>query len=167
MKSMTIALGVAAALVAGSAMAEDAGVMAEDAGVEIGQLTCKATGTTNAILFTDTHFDCKFASAGGSKPVEHYRGEIKEIGVNLSIKDEVTLIWAVLAPTRTKYLQGQLAGNYVGAGADASIVVGGGANVLIGGGNNGFQLQPISVEGIKGTGVSLGIERLRLDAVPG
>lgn len=159
MKSMTIALGMAAALIASSAMAEDAGV-------EIGQLTCKATGTSNAILFTETHFDCKFASAAG-KPVEHYRGEIKEIGVNLSNKHEVTLIWAVFAPTRTKYSQGQLAGNYVGAGADASIIVGGGANVLVGGGKNGFQLQPISVEGIKGTGVSLGIERFQLEAVPG
>src|SRR5690625_5150159 len=160
MKSMTIALALAAAMAGGTAMAEDAGV-------EIGQLTCKSTATTTAILFTDTHFDCKFASAGKSKRVDHYRGEIKEVGVNLSIKDEVTLIWAVFAPTRQKYAPGQLAGNYVGAGADVSAVVGGGANVLIGGGNDGFQLQPISVEGIKGTGVSLGLERLRLDAVPG
>lgn len=157
MKSMTIALAIAAALAGGSAMAEEAGV-------QIGQLTCKATDTTNMILFTETFFDCKFASSDDSRPDEHYRGEIKEIGVNLSIKDEVTLIWAVFAPTRTRYDSGQLAGNYFGAGADASIVVGGGANVLVGGGENGFALQPLSVEGIEGTGVSVGIKHFSLDA---
>src|SRR5690625_4595238 len=162
MKSVTIALSLTVALAAGSAFAQnDAGL--PDAGVEIGTLTCHATGITNAILFTQTKLDCVFDAINSDKD-ENYRGEVREIGVNLSIKNEVTLIWAVFAPTETKYTPGQLDGNYVGVGADASIGVGGGANVLVGGGAMGFQLQPLSIEGIQGAGVSAGIKRFILDA---
>ena len=42
---------------------------------------------------------------------------------------------------------GDLAGEYAGAGAEATAGVGIGANVLIGGTGKAFSLQPISVEG--------------------
>jgi hypothetical protein len=147
-------LAVAGALIAGPALAQDAGI-------KVGTLTCKATEITNAIVFTDVDFACIYEGANGN--TEPYEGEIDKIGVDLSIKNDVTMVWAVVAPTETEYLPGQLAGNYVGASADASLGLGAGARVLVGGGENGFTLQPVSVDGIEGVGVSLGIESFELE----
>lgn len=156
MKTMAIGVSLAAALAAGSALAEDPGV-------KVGTLTCEATEITNAILFTDTNLNCVYESVEPGI-VENYEGDIDQIGVNLSIKNDVTLVWAVVAPTETEFAPGQLAGTYVGAGADAAAGVGAGANVLVGGGDMGFQLQPVSVEGIEGAGLSLGIKSFELSA---
>ena len=156
MKAITFAVSVTAALAAGSALAQDAGV-------KVGTLTCKATDITNVILFTDTDLHCVYDSVKEGI-TEEYEGDIDQIGVNLSVKNDLTLVWAGVAPTETEYLPGQLAGTYVGAGADAAVGVGAGANVLVGGGEMGFQLQPLSVEGIEGVGASLGIESFELKA---
>ncbi|HET7408749.1 MAG TPA: DUF992 domain-containing protein [Paracoccaceae bacterium] len=160
MKAVTIGVSLAAALAAGSALAQD---REPDAGVKVGTLTCKATDITNVILFTDTDLDCVYDSVEAGF-TETYEADIDQIGVNLSIKNDVTLVWAVLAPTETEFLRGQLEGTYVGAGADASLGIGAGANLLVGGGENGFTLQPLSVEGIEGAGVSLGIKSFELEA---
>ena len=153
MKAVTV-LATVGALVAGAAQGQDAGF-------KLGTLTCKATEITNTIVFTDVDFACQYESVNGNTEV--YDGEIDKIGVDLSIKNDVTMVWAVVAPTETEYLPGQLAGNYVGASADASLGVGAGARVLVGGGENGFQLQPVSVDGIEGVGVSVGIESFELE----
>jgi hypothetical protein len=156
MKTFLFGVPLAAALAAGSALAQDPGV-------KVGTLTCKATDITNVILFTDTDLACVYESVEPGI-TEEYEGDIDQIGVNLSVKNDLTLVWAVVAPTETEYLPGQLAGTYVGAGADASVGVGAGANVLVGGGEQGFQLQPLSVEGVEGVGASLGIESFELSA---
>lgn len=149
-----IALAMAGALVAGA-------VQAQDPGFKLGTLTCKAVEITNAVVFTDVDFACQYEGVNGE--TEPYEGEIDKVGVDLSIKNDVTMVWAVVAPTETEYLPGQLAGNYVGASADASLGLGAGARVLVGGGENGFQLQPVSVDGIEGVGVSIGIESFELE----
>ena len=153
MKTATIAAALTAGLAAGSAMAADAGS-------RVGTLTCKATEITNVIVFSETKLLCLYEGANGI--TEKYEGDVDKIGVDLSIKNNITLIWAVVAPTQTEFLAGQLAGTYVGASADASVGVGAGANVLIGGGENGFMLQPVSVEGIEGIGASIGIQSFEL-----
>lgn len=135
---------------------------AQDPGVKVGTLTCKATEITNAIVFTDTNLDCVYQNATG-ETVEHYTGDVDKVGVDLSIKNDVTLVWAVVAPTETEFLPGQLAGTYVGASADASLGLGAGAHALVGGGDKGFTLQPVSVEGIEGVGASIGIESFELE----
>lgn len=149
------ALTLAGALAAGTAMA------AEDPGVKVGTLTCQLTGVTNVIVFSDTDFDCVYEGATGM--VEHYTADLDKVGVDLSIKNDVTMVWAVVAPTDTEYQAHQLAGTYVGAAADASLGLGAGARVLVGGGDEGFTLQPISVDGIEGVGVSIGIESFELE----
>lgn len=154
MKPLMIAAGVAAALSAGSAMAAQPGV-------KIGTLTCKSTDITNAILVSSTTFDCTYDGVNG-EVTEHYTGQVDKLGLDLSIKNDVTMIWAVLAPSDTTYAPNALSGTYVGASADASLGVGGGAHVLVGGGDQSFTLQPISVEGIQGVGASLGIEKFEL-----
>ena len=152
MKTMIGCAALAGALSAGAAMAQS--------GVEIGTLTCKVTDVTNLVVYTSQSFDCTFAGKGGA--TESYTGEIDKIGVDLSIKNDFTIIWAVLAPTDVAGAEKSLAGTYVGAGADVAIAKGVGAQVLVGGGGNSFTLQPVSVSGVDGIGASLGVESFKL-----
>ena len=59
------------------------------------------------------------------------------------------------APTR-RVGRGDLAGNYGGVGANASVGVGFGGNFLVGGPENSYALQPISVQGQTGLNVAAG-----------
>ena len=58
--------------------------------------------------------------------------------------------------------RGELAGNYGGVGANASVGVGGGGNFLVGGPANAYALQPISVQGQTGLNVAAGIAGIEL-----
>ena len=79
-----------------------------------------------------------------------------------------TLIkWAVLAPSDNIYGPGMLAGDYVGASAEASAAVGGGANLLIGGSKNTFTLQPLSVQAQTGVNLAVGIAEFKLRSTAG
>ena len=135
--------------------------LAQDSGFEIGTLECKVVDVTNLILYTNEKFACNFAGTDGL--VESYDGKIDNIGVNLSIKKDFTIVWAVIAPTDDKYQTHSLRGAYVGASADVALGLGVGAKVLVGGGANSFTLQPISVAGVVGAGAAVGIQRFKLE----
>jgi hypothetical protein len=70
------------------------------------------------------------------------------------------MIWGVF--TETSAGPGFLAGDYVGATAEATLAAGLGANVLIGGSNRTVALQPVSVSGQVGLNFAVGIADLRL-----
>ena len=70
-------------------------------------------------------------------------------------------MWAVLSAQRG-YPSGSLAGTYVGASAEASVIVGAGANILVGGSNRSFALQPLSVQGQLGLDFAVAISSLEL-----
>jgi hypothetical protein len=150
-------LGAGMALLTGIATP----ALAQDSSFEIGTLTCKVVNVTNLILYTNEKFACDFAGSDGL--MESYGGKIGSIGVNLSIKKDFTIVWAVIAPTDDKYQAHSLRGAYVGASADVALGLGAGAKVLVGGGANSFTLQPISVAGVKGAGAAVGIQRFRLE----
>ena len=57
---------------------------------------------------------------------------------------------------------GALAGGYCGVTAGASLGVGMGANVLVGGLKRSFTLQPISMDGMQGTNLALGVASVSL-----
>lgn len=152
MKCLMPALVLAGGLFATSAHAD----------IEIGTLTCELTDVTNVIVYTNEEFACRFEPNEGD--VETYAGEIDSVGVNLQFKDDMTIIWAVIAPTTDAYKPGILEGTYVGGSAEVSIGAGMGAKVLVGGGENSFTLQPISVSGIVGAGAQLGIESFVLNS---
>ncbi len=152
MKSWLVALGVVGSLGVGSAMAQS--------GAELGTLTCKVSDVSNIVVYTTQKFDCRFEKANGE--VEGYLGAITKVGVDLSIKNDFTIVWAVLAPTDVANAPKSLAGTYVGGGADVALGVGVGAKVLVGGVENSFTLQPVSVAGITGGGASLGVESFEL-----
>ena len=61
--------------------------------------------------------------------------------------------------------RGDLAGNYGGVGANASVGVGFGGNFLVGGPANSYALQPISVQGQTGLNVAAGIADIELQPV--
>lgn len=151
MKTILAALAVATGLVATAAHA--------DGGVKVGELTCKMTDLKNDIVYTKEEFACVFQP--GSGEAQTYTAVLKEVGVNLSITKENTMVWGVLAPTDKLDSPEVLKGTYVGG--SGSVELGGGiaANVLVGGGNS-ITLQPISVSGLVGAGASLGISSLEI-----
>ena len=72
---------------------------------------------------------CSRAKAAGPNPII---ATVRRVGLDLGITDQTQLTWAVNAPTeRVGY--GELAGNYGGVGANASVGIGGGGNFLVGG----------------------------------
>lgn len=131
-----------------------------DAGVKLGTLTCRLTDVDNMIVYTDEKFACGFQHTNGS--IENYIGEIKQVGLNLSVKRNYTLVWLVFTANADAQKPHAMAGTYVGASADAALGAGGGANYLTGGFNDAISLQPYSVSGETGVGVSVGIETFEL-----
>jgi Protein of unknown function (DUF992) len=146
MKKFVMAL---AAVLASSATAGFAG------SADVGVLTCRLDGVKNDIVYSKEEFACEFKMTNGN--VQTYRGVIKSVGVDLSVTKDLTMVWAVLNPAGNAAAPDELAGNYVGGGASIALAAGAGMNVLVGGGSNSFALQPISVTGLKGAGVNVGI----------
>jgi len=127
---------------------------------DIGVLTCKLKDVKNDIVYTKEEFGCEFKPNVGD--VQTYTGEIKALGVNLSVTKDVTLVWGVLAPSSDAAEAGALAGRYFGGTASVALGAGAAANVLIGGSKHTVALQPISASGIIGTGAALDVEEFEL-----
>ncbi len=128
--------------------------------VKLGLLTCEIDGGTGLIIASHKGLSCTFKSSrGGGR--EYYTGIISKIGVDLGVTHQGSLQWAVLAVT-SKYNDGQLAGDYLGATAEASIVTGGGANLLVGGFKRSFTLQPLSVQAQTGINLAVAVTSMKL-----
>ena len=128
--------------------------------VEIGRLVCELTDSKNRILVSKQSFDCEFTNADGS--TQNYVGEIRKTGLDLSVKEEFTIVWSVVMAKGDMEEPASIAGTYVGAGGDAAVIGGVGLRVLVGGGDNQISLKPTSIAGVIGAGASLGIERFTL-----
>ena len=128
--------------------------------MRLGILTCDIEGGTALVIASHKGLDCTFKPSGGGHK-ERYTGIISKIGVDLGITHQGSLVWAVLAVT-SDYEGGQLAGNYLGATAEASVVAGGGANLLVGGFQQSFSLQPLSVQAQTGVNLALAVTSMRL-----
>ncbi len=130
--------------------------------VEVGVLDCRGA-TTSFLVGSVTELGCMFRppnfSAGAlsrGHPPRRRRHRHRPAGC---------VQWAVFAPSR-QIGRGELAGNYVGAAASATVGVGVGANALVGGSNNTIALQPLSVQGQTGLSVAAGIAGLELRPGP-
>ena len=120
------------------------------ADVEVGTLSCQSPATAGYILVSGQPFHCIFTpSAGG--PVQYYQAVIHRFGAQVGFSSDVSLAWAVFAPT-PHVGPGSLAGGYGGVTAGAALGIGVGANGLVGGANS-FTLQPLSVQGELGLNV--------------
>ena len=160
MKRSYIAAAAAAALSAFALSAH-----AQQGGVELGLLDCRVEGGTGFIIGSTKDVKCTYRPADASMAPETYSGVIRKIGLDVGTTGTTYIQWAVLAPSANVYAPGALAGNYVGASAEASAAVGVGANLLVGGSNQTFTLQPLSLQAQTGVNIALGVTDFQLRSV--
>jgi hypothetical protein len=132
--------------------------------LRIGTLSCDVSAGIGLIFVQKQALACIFKPDDGGPPFR-YTGQIAEYGLALGGVEKGHLIWGVIATARG-IQPGALAGEYAGAGAEATAGLGLGANALIGGTGRAFSLQPISVEGEIGVNVAAGVTRIILSPAP-
>ncbi len=150
--SLVAGLALAAAIAAGAGAAQAA------SGVQIGTLNCDVSAGFGLILGSSKSMKCTFTRADGA--MEYYRGKITKLGVDIGYTGHQIMSWVVFAPG--SIAPGALSGNYGGATAEATAIVGVGANVLVGGSHRTIALQPLSVTGQSGLNVAAGVAELKL-----
>jgi hypothetical protein len=159
---MFYGLRYAAAIAAIALSAPLAAPASAQGGVQVGTLTCNASGTVGFVFGSTRELGCVFAGPGRT---ERYKGQVSKFGVDIGFTQAGVLVWTVFAPT-AQLQPGGLAGTYGGATASATVGVGLGANALIGGNSNTIGLQPLSIEGTTGLNVAAGIASMTLAAAP-
>jgi hypothetical protein len=130
--------------------------------VQAGILECRGGQNVGFVVGSVTSLECVFQSEG--RRPEPYIATVRRYGLDIGFTDQTRFSWAVNAPT-TSIGRGDLAGNYGGVGANASVGVGGGGNFLVGGPQNSYALQPISVQGQTGLNVAAGVADIELQPV--
>jgi hypothetical protein len=152
-------LGVVAAVAVVAAVTSPAPTLAQGERVKAGTLACDISGGIGMIVTSHKDVTCMFTPSQPG-PREVYVGGINKFGLDLGATAGGEMVWAVYAPTSRRF--GALAGNYGGAGAEATVGGGLGANVLVGGSNRTIALQPLSVQGQAGLNVAAGVIELTL-----
>ena len=140
-----------------------------DRKVELGELKCTVLPNTrrNYIVRSTAQVDCEFRPLRGEK--ERYVGVTGiQLGIDLSVREKDVLRFGVLTTRRldTERPKASLQGKYFGASATASVTYGFGAAALVGGRGREVALVPVSVETIRGLGVSAGLGYLYLEPAP-
>ena len=130
--------------------------------VRAGILQCQGGQNVGFVVGSVASLECVFQSEG--RRPEPYVATVRRIGVDLGFTQQTQFTWAVNAPN-SRLGRGELAGNYGGVGANASVGIGGGGNFLVGGPQNAYALQPVSVQGQTGLNVAAGIAGLELESV--
>ena len=130
--------------------------------VRAGILQCQGGQNVGFVVGSVTSLECVFQSEG--RRPEPYIATVRRLGVDLGFTEKTQFSWAVNAPT-SRLGRGDLAGNYGGVGANASVGLGGGGNFLVGGPANSYALQPISLQGQTGLNVAAGVAGLELQPV--
>ena len=130
----------------------------------VGALNCTMSGSVGAIIVGVQELRCVFTPTLG--PPENYVGRITTVGIDVGFTTGGIFNWTVLMAGATPYPPTALGGHYVGAGADASVVIGGGANLLVGGNNQAFALQPLATQAQTGVNLSAGLTGLDLRFMP-
>jgi len=128
--------------------------------VRAGILQCEGGQNVGFVVGSVTSLECVFQSEG--RRPEPYIATVHRFGVDLGFTDQTRFSWAVNAPTH-RLERGDLAGNYGGVGANASVGVGFGGNFLVGGPQNSYALQPM--QGQTGLNVAAGIANIELAPV--
>lgn len=124
-----------------------------------GTLTCDVSAGVGLIVASKKAVTCLFTPTQPG-PREVYVGSINKFGLDVGATSGGELMWSVFAPSNKKF--GALAGQYGGAGAEATVGAGLGANVLVGGSDRTVALQPLSVQGQTGLNLAVGVAGLEL-----
>jgi hypothetical protein len=152
-RAFTIAAGAAAI----AALATVPGAQAQSR-VEVGVLTCTASGSTGLIIGSTRSLTCRFSRQGRD---EFYSGTINKFGIDIGVTKQAKIAWAVFAPT-SSLPRRSLAGSYGGVSGEVTIGAGVGANALLGGSDKSIVLQPLSVQAQEGLNIAAGIASLEL-----
>ncbi len=128
--------------------------------LKAGVLTCDVTAGVGYIIGSSKSVFCNF-SPEQQGPPEAYVGSISKFGLDIGATKSGVMVWAVFTGTGG-FGPGFLAGDYVGATAEATVAAGLGANVLIGGSGRTIALQPLSVSSQVGLNLAVGVANLRL-----
>lgn len=131
---------------------------------QAGMLRCRLNPSIGFIIAGHQSMECQFTQSA-QVPPQAYAGALNTVGIDIGISAGGVMAWAVLAPT-VGVPFGALAGDYVGASADAALGLGVGTNVLVGGSGRTIALQPISVEGSVAVNVAVGVAALKLRPLP-
>ena len=126
--------------------------VANRGGVNVGSLSCNVAGGVGFVFGSSRTLNCLFTHTDGVG--ERYEGTIRRYGVDIGFPRQSTAVRLVCVPG--SIATSVIAGEYGGATAQGTVVVGAGANVLIGT-NNQIALQPVSVEGDVGLNASAGV----------
>ena len=160
---MIAALGLAAGVAApGLAQTDTATSPAEGEGQRLGILECTVEGGWGMLLGSSKDVVCEFQRTDGS--VDVYTGSLDKVGLDIGKTDKAYMSWLVLTTVANKPGENALAGTYVGVSAGASLGLGLGVNALVGGTKDQIGLQPISVEGVEGVNLAVGLASLTLEA---
>ena len=159
MKRSLLSLAVGAALVASASLAQ-----AADVGVKIGTLECHEASGAGLVFSSSRNLHCTFSGFDKNVPVVRYTGKIDRYGVDIGFQENAVILWGVVS-TSDHFAPGDLAGKYGGLTAQIGWGGGLGANVLFGGSNNGFALQPISIQGFNGINIAAGVAEMELHPV--
>lgn len=154
MKKTTIAAAAALLMPFAAANAQDQ--------TEIGLLECVVAENVGQILSSSREVGCTFLPADETRAPEAYVGVINRYGLDIGVTNAAIMQWLVLAPTTDTFIPGGLAGDYVGASAEMTAVIGGGANLLVGGSEDTIALQPLSVQAQTGFNIALGVSEFQL-----
>lgn len=130
-------------------------------GQQIGVLDCTIEGGWGMLITSSKAASCNFKHANGT--VETYTGSMDKLGIDIGKTDKSYMTWLVFTTAENKPGDYALAGTYVGVSAGASLGIGLGANALVGGSGKQIGLQPVSVEGVEGVNVAVGLAQLTLN----
>lgn len=150
--SATIAAALGAAMLAAAP--------ANAAGVKVGTLTCDVEAGWGLVLGSQKDLSCVFKSATNGT-VASYTGDITKLGIDIGYTNAGVMIWTVVAPSSDMRADA-LEGDYAGATAGATAVVGGNLNLMVGGLDKSITLQPLSVEGNSGVSVTAAVGAMEL-----
>jgi hypothetical protein len=129
-------------------------------GVKVGVLTCNEQSGWGLILGGSQRLNCRFDPASG-EPSSFYSGHVSKLGLDIGHISGGTLSWVVFAPS-SDLAPGGLQGTYGGVSGSIALGVGAGANLMIGGFDRAIQLQPLSVEGLKGAEITAALGSMDL-----
>lgn len=133
-------------------------------GQRLGTLECTIAGGWGLLLGSSKEVACTFAHQNGL--VEKYVGSLDRLGLDIGKTEEAYMTWVVFTTDENVPGEYSLAGEYTGVSGEVSLGIGLGANALIGGSEQSIGLQPISVQGVAGINIAVGLAALTLVADP-
>lgn len=131
-----------------------------DAAVKVGTLTCHFEKSVGLLIGSSKSAECIYDGLNGRQQL--YTAHLTNIGVDVGVTSNQTLVWAVIAPGNIS--PKALNGTYIGVGADATVIGGVTANALVGGLKDSIALQPVSIGAQTGLNVAAGVRSMTIKA---